>query len=265
MKPMNSRARWALLIAVMTLGLAATGVLYAHWTSTLDATVGIQTGEVGVGWWDVNCSESANPVFGVVPGPGGGDTTARPYGVPPGDEAWANLGSPFSQGGTQYTKWETNKNVAWVETAWEALLPTATINYYNTYPSYYDDCEMEFTNSGSTPIAVPYLVIEGQPGTVLASDIFAEDGHVWVEWSGQAPPTPQLDPAEVVTGSLKLHVEQVAEEDTDYSFSLVVCVHNWNEPTNVDEDVCDLYDVFDGRPVSKTTGEPVIVIPVPFG
>ena len=261
------RPRLVALLAVLALALAASGVLYAHWTAALDATVGIQTGDLGAGWWDIECGESVNPGFQVLPGPGGGDTTARPFGLPPGDAAWADTGSPFSLGMTQYTKWETNKNVAYIQTTWTALEPRAEIDYFNAYPSFYDDCEMEFTNSGSIPITVPYLVIEGDPGTRLATDIFAEDGEVWVEWSANTPPEDQVDPLPpptVVTGSLKVHVEQIAEETTDYGFSVVVCVHNWNEPSVVEDDVCDLYDVVGGETVSKTTGERVIVVPDPF-
>lgn len=262
------RLRWAILLAVAAMSLAAAGIVYAHWAATTEATIGIQTGEVGAGWWDVDCGESANPTFQLFPGPGGGDTTARPYGVPPGDAAWYNQGSPFSQKLTQYTKWETNKNVAFAETDWTALEPVASVSYFNTYPSFYDDCEMEFTNAGSIPIAVPYLVIEGADGTTLASDIFAEDGDIWVEWSGETPPNPQVDPIgippSIVTGSLKVHVEQTADEGTDYAFEVSVCVHNWNEPTIADDDVCDLFDMEGGQTVSKTTGQPVIVIPAPF-
>lgn len=264
----HRKTRWTVLVAVAALALATVGVAYSHWSSQLDATIGVQTGEAGVGWWDIDCGESALPGFQLHAGPGGGDTTARPFGVAPGDAAWAYQGSPMSQGLTQFTKWETNKNVAHAVTDWTLYESQATVHYYGTYPSFYDDCEMEFTNSGSIPIAVPYLVIEGQPGTQLASDIFAEDGHLWVEWSGESPPNPQVDPAvlppDVVTGSLKVHVEQVAAETTDYSFSLSVCVHNWNEPTVAADDICDLYDMVGGEPISKTTGERVIVIPYPF-
>ncbi len=255
--------RWAILATVVVLALAASGVLFAHWTDTLDAYGQIQTGAVGVGWADVSCVEGSLPGVQVLPGPGGGDLTARPAGLP-GDPSWTDLGIPFRPGLTQYKKWETNKNVAHVSIDYTPLDPVVILSYFNTYPSYYDDCQMEFTNAGSIPIAVPYLVIEGTAGTNLATDIFAANGEVWVEWRGETPPNPQIDPLAIATGSLKLHVEQVAQQDTDYSFSMTVCVHNWNEPTEAADDVCDLYDVEGSQPISKTTGDPVIVIPNPF-
>lgn len=259
----NHNKQWVALLFALAIALSATGILYSHWTDTLEVSADIQTGEVGVGWADVSCVEGSFPGIQVLGGPGGGDVTARPAGLL-GDPAWTNLGNPFRPGLTQYTKWETNKNVAHIAIDFTALNPDATLSYFNTYPSYYDDCQMEFTNAGSIPIAVPYLVIEGSAGTKLATDIFADNGDVWVEWRGQTPPNPQIDPLAIVVGSLKMHVEQVAEQNTDFSFSMVVCVHNWNEPTTAADDICDLYDVEGSQPVSRTTGERVIVIPNPF-
>jgi hypothetical protein len=261
-----TRSRTAFFSVGIVTSLALAGVLYAHWTDTLEVDGNVQTGEIGAGWFDVSCREPSVEGFQVLPGPGGGDLTARPFGLS-GDTAWVDQGSPFSLKGTRYTKWETNKNVAHLILDWTALEPVATLTYFHTYPSYYDDCEMEFTNTGSIPIAVPYLVIEGPAGASLATDIFTDDGAIWVEWSGETPPEPQIDPFppfSVATGSLKLHVEQSALQNARYSFTIAVCYHNWNEPTRAEDDICDLYDVDGATPVSKTTREPVIVVPDPF-
>ncbi len=138
----------------------------------------------------------------------------------------------------------------------ELLSPTLVLEWVNTYPSYYDDCQLEFTNTGSVPIHVPYLVIEPLAGTTLATDLFAEDGDIWVEWAGQ-PTVEQLDPippVSVATTSLKMHVEQLADPESSYGFTVTVCAHNWNEPSTVLDDVCDLYEPGDGK----------IVLPDPF-
>ncbi len=248
----------AVLLSVSMVTLALAGVLYGHWTDTLEAHAVVDTGEIKAGWITVRCVESTFPGVQVTPGPGGGDITATEPGfvAPP---EWSGPTPDESTAGTPFWVWETNKNVA--HRAVPAFLDdnrTVELMWFNTYPSFTGDCEMEFRNTGTLPIAVPYLVIMPGEETTLASDIFADDGEIWIDWSSGTPPNLQIDPGERETASLKLHVEQSAEQDRTgdgaYTFLVQVCYHNWNEPTDVEDDVCDLYEEGDGK----------IVIPDPF-
>lgn len=249
----------AVLLSVSMVTLALAGVLYGHWTDTLEAHAVVDTGEIDAEWSTVRCGESLNPNFQVFVGPGGGDSTATPPDFEAPDE-WAFDVDDESTLGTPFWVWETNKNVAYrAAPVFNADRTEVELTWFNTYPSFTEDCEMEFENTGTMPIGVPYLVIMPGEGTTLASDIFANDGEIWVDWSGGTPPNPQIDPGEGETASLKLHVEQIAQQDRTgdgaYTFWVQVCYHNWNEPTDVEDDVCDLYEQGDGK----------IVIPNPFG
>ena len=254
-----TKQRLAIFSIGMVFSLVFAGVLYAHWTDTLEVEGIVDTGEIRAEWVTVQGCESQNPDFQVNSHGGGDHTATRPnY---PGQPGWAsNPVADTSTGGTDFLVWETNKNVAYFEgPVFSSDRKTVTLTWKNTYPSFFDDCEMEFNNFGSIPIAVPYLVIEAGPDTVLASDMFAEDGDVWVDWTGQTPPNVQIDPEQAarIVGSLKMHVEQPAEQgrvgEGAYTVSVTVCYHNWNEPTSVEDDICDLYEAGDGK----------IVIPEP--
>lgn len=252
---MRSRTSLSLLV-VLALALSGMGIVYSHWTDTLVVDGIADTGEVAAGWVGLSCKDGDTPGFQLLPTPTG-DFTVRPPGSY-GDPAWAQetFGGESNQG-TLYDIWRTNKNVAHLTVAPVQIGdPSITLEWFETYPSYYDDCQLEFRNTGSVPIAVPYLVIEPLDGTTLASDVFANDGDIWVEWGGQ-PTVDQLDPFtpnDRATTSLKMHVEQLADPESSYGFTVTVCAHNWNEPSTVEDDVCDLYEPDDGK----------IVLPDPF-
>lgn len=233
------------LLAVLALALANAGILYAHWTDTLQVDGEVRTGELNAGWRNVSCTD----VFAH------NDFTVFPYGSTHNEFTYVLTSD--TNAGTLFDLYQTDMDIGQTILDFEFGSTRLGITHNNVYPSYWEDCQLEFRNRGSIPLAVPYLVIEPVSGNFnLATDLFTDDGAVWLEWASETPPNLQIDPGDSATASLKFHLEQYSsEQDATYEYTITLCVHNWNEPTTVNDDVCDLWSPGDGK----------LVIPEPFG
>ncbi len=135
----------------------------------------------------------------------------------------------------------------------------------NTYPSYEADCEYHFTNTGSIPWIVRGAeIIPGAgltncvdgPGAPLTIVLACEQLTIgYFDNVGV-----QVDPGNQVAGSIKIHVEQEADQSdctadsqdvfglivvgnivcdpatlVTYNFDIFVCVAQWNEAADYDE------------------------------
>ena len=246
---MGKRRLRAVAVAVVAaLLLASAGLVYAHWATRTAIEGEVNTGNADAFWTEWSCTHT-----GV-----GADLTALPIGWP-ASPAWIDLGTGFASPGLEdpFRIWQTTDDVA--QTHIDAPpglgVTTAVFHIDNAYPSYYEDCEWGFGNIGSIPLTAPYVVIRGlNPETTFASTIFAEDGALWVDFSNGFP-VAQINPEENERGSFRIHVEQTAAQNASYAFEVLVCTHNWNEPSTAADDICGLYEsheVVDGS---------VIVIP----
>lgn len=109
----------------------------------------------------------------------------------------------------------------------------------NGYPSYAVDCEVHYVNNGSIPVIIsgtdiravsPNLtncVLSGDQTKVLTCDQLTV---VFADGIGA-----QLDPNGELASSLRLHVEQPAEQDSTFRFQVRVCMAQWNEPATFEE------------------------------
>lgn len=104
----------------------------------------------------------------------------------------------------------------------------------NGYPCYTGDCQVEFVNAGSIPLRVQS--VDFLPGN-LTGCVFIEQWPsgsftvvcdqltvTWVNGVGV-----QLEPGEPNASSIRAHVEQDAEELSDYTFDVEVQLVQWNE------------------------------------
>jgi hypothetical protein len=100
----------------------------------------------------------------------------------------------------------------------------------NGYPCYEADCEVEFTNVGTVPVIIEDINIIPEDFT-NASAYGANDGELYVVYvdgiSLQLHPFP--DEPHTSASSLRIHVEQMAQEDTCYHFDVEILVVQYNE------------------------------------
>lgn len=210
--------------------LAGAGIVYAHWGTSAVVAGHVVTGDVDSHWVEWSCG-----------GAGVDDLTATAVGFV-GPPEWVQLGS-----NPAFEVWDTGRDVAntVIESAMGPRVTDVVFRIDNAYPSHYEECEWEIGNVGSIPLAAPYAVIRAlNSETTFASAIFAGDGVLWVASSDGIPAT-QINPQQRKSGSLRIHVEQIAAQDARYEFEIAFCLHNWNEPSTATDDVCGLYEPYD--------------------
>ena len=124
------------------------------------------------------------------------------------------------------------KNVSSLDSIWEILEGSNfskddASTYLRTRPLYFNDIEVEFINCGSIPVHIVDIFIEPIGGWNLATGYGVDDGPVWVEYVNGIGI--QLHPGEKTGASFKVHVEQSAEELTDYAFVVNIVLVQYNE------------------------------------
>jgi hypothetical protein len=189
------------LVAVLLLiALASLGVVYGLWSKTLTIEGTVNTGRLHARWDGVICSE-----FHDWPWP--------PEGT--GEVLGKDVGSTDA-----YIDPNDNN--------------TMHLVIENGYPSYSVDCEVEYVNDGTIPWIIrgttilplsPNLhncVLTGNQTKTLTCD---ELTVILVDGVGS-----QIDPGDGVASSVRVHVEQPAEQNAEYLFAIQICVGQWNEP-----------------------------------
>jgi len=105
----------------------------------------------------------------------------------------------------------------------------------NGYPSYIGDCEVEFTYLGTIPVhveAIRFIPGTGLTGCTFDQDIYtgsfvATCDQLTVEWVDGL--CAQLHERSKLASSLRVHVEQKAEQSSKYTFGVEVQLNQWNE------------------------------------
>ena len=128
------------------------------------------------------------------------------------------------------------KNVGWTDAWIDQVDPQIVhVEIYNGYPSYYNDLELEYTNTGSVTVKINEIIVTPENFTV-ATDYDADDGEIWIDMINGIGD--QLDPGETTAYSLHIHVEQSALENAGrgdagdpaaYAFEVEVVLVQWNE------------------------------------
>ena len=237
------------LALVMALGML--GAVYAMWSEELTIEGTVTTGTV-----DVEFSQYSNDA-----GPHG---TAGAGGFFTGnfDPEVPGTWDPATQ---TWCGDRADKNVGSTDCA---LTPdTLTITVDNAYPCYFGSILYDIHNVGTIPVKVIswelisvsknaqtmtlttplaltpctwyYVNVDATPPTVRGSatppPAGAEAGEDFAFHLSEYPEDPlydlaQIDPGEVGYGDVTVHLEQDAEMDTIYDFTIKVTVCNWNEP-----------------------------------
>jgi len=108
----------------------------------------------------------------------------------------------------------------------------------NGYPSYAVDCQVEYVNDGTIPWMIRGTTIIPGPGLTNCTLTGAQTktlicdqlSVVFVDGIGS-----QIDPGDGAASSLRVHVEQQAAQNAEYTFEVKVCVGQWNEPATLQQ------------------------------
>ena len=178
------------IFATMLIALCLAGVSYAMWSKTLYIDGTVDTGEVNAIW-----TSATNFDLGL-------------------DPEW-----DFQ---TTKDKDVGSTTVEGIET--QHLI--VTVN--NAYPSYCNDIEVEFKNTGTIPVKIQSITITPD-NFVLASGYGVNDGEIYIVFVDGIGT--QLEPGDPAASSFKFHVEQCAAELATYTFTVEVLLVQWNEYT----------------------------------
>lgn len=219
------------LVVTLLVMLASIGVVSSLWSKNLTVDGTVETGDLRVDWtsavgFDDICTDF-NPLF---------DDCGVPKDV-------GKFVCEVDEGDAQILHFEAS----------------------NTYPSYEADCEYHFTNTGS----IPWIVRGAEiiPGPRLTNCVDGPGAPLTIVLACRQLTIGyfdnvgvQVDPGNQVTGSIKIHVEQEAEQSdctaesgelfglivvgniqcnpntlVTYEFDIFVCVAQWNEAATYDE------------------------------
>jgi|SRR3990172_7505002 len=183
-----------IVAGALVLALATVGLVYGLWSETLLIEGTVHTGEVYAEWVHCSCEDGED-----------GGTDPHPDGI------------PKDVGSTSCVIDPENPQIL-----------RLVVN--NAYPSYWNDCEVEFANTGTVPIKIQQYRITPVNFTRASGD-HKNDGEIWVKYvdgiGAQMEPCP-ADNCEQA-GSLKFHVEQPAKENYVYEFFFELLLVQWNE------------------------------------
>jgi hypothetical protein len=191
------------LAVVLLVALTTLGVSYGLWSKTLTIDGKVHTGEVDAKWKFAGCFEFY---------------------------PWPEGGNDGEVGGVDVGSWEI-----WIDPDDDQILHFVVDN---GYPSYAVECEVEFEVEGTIPVIVRGTTIV--PGDNLTNCTLSgrnsktlECDQLTVKFVDNLGS--QLHPGDEAASSLKVHVEQPAEEETTYTFQVLVCMAQWNEDATADE------------------------------
>ncbi|NIA24131.1 MAG: hypothetical protein GWP04_01030 [Gammaproteobacteria bacterium] len=218
------------LVVLLTLLLATTGLVYAHWTATLDLNGNVNTGSVVMAW-----SQAWTNDDGVLNASDGEPTTNEIF------DAWGTASSADPSDHVAPAPGRYTKDVAKCTAAHTDDLVTWTIE--NAYPSYNCTLTATLKNTGSVPVRATSIAFTatrtpdgGSPGSIpIVPGI--NEGNFYLGTTHQIEGDisagvrcgTQIDPAESVTTSGWLHVLQPALQNATYAFALSQDFVNWNE------------------------------------
>jgi hypothetical protein len=204
-----------LLLMGLTIALGSLAVGYGLWAKVLTISGTVHTGEVNAEWSVEEVDESSDFNAICPPGSGSGE-----FSIGQDCDGDGELNDDMELEGKDIA----DCNVTLITRSPPDLdnpgsqLMQVTID--NAYPSFNCFVRWDIHNNGTIPIKIHSPQYNVPNPSVL---------HV----NGWPPPCyandTQLEPSEVAYCSLHVHVNQPAEMDTDYTFSVEVFAHQWNE------------------------------------
>jgi hypothetical protein len=222
----------ALLIVGLALLVATAGVVYAHWTDTLQVSATVYTGNVNVRWVNVFTDDDGAPVIGEEPAIG------EPDGI---YDHWLGTSSvdPSSAGfpafATRYNK-DVGHCVAFLPVPPDGTLMGVEI--YNAYPSYHCTIWSFFENQGTVPVKVQsivtnvYLDPDGGGPLQKAYEMPGTTAE-WATLDGTLCGL-QIDPSTGLPTDLErtvntFHLLNNAPQNAVYTMDQTINFVNWNE------------------------------------
>jgi predicted ribosomally synthesized peptide with SipW-like signal peptide len=230
----------AILLVLVAVALATAGVVYAHWTDTLQVNAQVSTGNVAM----VNYQQGATDDDGV-------------------NNSFEGVPETPAQDGTNYDRWigtSSNDPRTWLAgarydkdvarcrvTAWDAK--TTTVMVENTYPSYHCTIVSYLQVTGTVPLrnqatrvwaCGPGLDCSNPANFVevpynRGTDSFAYDSGGGAEFELVMQDNPlgscgyQFDPGQYLQSHVGFHVLQGAAPGQTYQIRFALEEVNWNE------------------------------------
>lgn len=204
------------MFAALMVALAMTGTAYALWSKALFIEGYVETGTV-----------NAEFVYAFTDDDESVDDPAK-------DSLDDGL-DPAASGIDPKDRYD--KNVAYSEAYINDEDPQiAYVNIYNAYPSYYTTAWFDIVNTGSIPVKIQSVLINGIP--VMPSEPTGfdldDDGDTDVTIHvSEITIGLQIDPwywnEEVAQMDLDIHVEQGAKQNSNYYFEVEILLVQWNE------------------------------------
>ena len=245
----------AMLVIVVVIALAGLGLVWTHWTDTLEVR-----GEVQTGTLDMVITSAATDDDGVV---NSFEIIKEP--APSTLYTYPGLSGPSSRDPASYRAASRHdKDVArcWVNTTYPGKL--VNFNAENTYPSYHRTIQSRVRVDGSVPMrnqaAKVYACGPNAACPVFpddwtklpydaGADVFRYDGPDGdVLWELELQDAPggrcghQFDPGDTSVWTVGFHVLQDADQDAGYQVAILLDLVNWNE---WDINACEGFDQFE--------------------
>lgn len=182
----RSRRRWfrspAVLIVAFVIVLGASGLVYAHWMATLTTEGNVNTGSVGVGWYNMgtdddgmvdNDGSGTDDSIGEVFDMNGSQSSADPSSYGPGSVSRydKDVGQCHADGGGDYLN-------VWID---------------NAYPSYHCTVYASVRNEGSVPVKAAGINLTvhktwcDEPGLFFTDEQMTNSYGGTVGWDEQGP------------------------------------------------------------------------------
>jgi hypothetical protein len=214
----------ALLIVGLALAIATAGLVYAHWTDTLQVNAQVTTGTYGVDWYNIFTDDDNGNVIGEELLPGGGALPTPLFGagsVDPSSAAVVGPNGVLVTSATRYDKAIGNCNGGIDGNG------AMYVNASGVYPSYHCTIWSSFNNTHSTPMKVQSIVTNTFIGSSTTPQSIAAYGD-WQTLAGTGCGL-QVDPNESVTTVNTFHILQGALPNTTYRVEQTINLVNWNE------------------------------------
>lgn len=227
-----------ILCLALVLALGSLGIGYAHWSETLEIAGTVSTGDI-------------DPKFSEAESNDGGTE------LDPGERGYWNVNATNTWEGSRYTQ-NVGQTVEDIPSnpAGHKLL---TITANNTYPSYYANVMFKIVNEGTVPVALiglKLVKISGPGGWVPVDVVLKTSKIYYVDWDARTvsrtrnlngPNTDDYSlhiseleyPTKIhpwssqnpsyIWGDIDFHVENGAQQDATYDFTVELYFVNWNE------------------------------------
>jgi len=192
----------------LLLVLAALGIAYGLWSKTLTIAGVLDTGRVHALWTGASSSDRMYAL----------DQNLVNY--PPG------------------TVVDTDKDVGRLDCTIDRTDPEILhFTVVNGYPSYYADCQGEWTNDGTIPVKVVALRVAtpcGGPPVSIPFDRWVDldlncDGKFDINFQVANNLCEQVDPGQISADSIKVHVKQDAPQGVPLTWTTEIQLNQWNE------------------------------------